>query len=1014
MYFLHGIPQKLTIDSHAIEVRRIPNVPFFAVLSETEILIYQLHPLALISKINKSEDLYLRHGKNKKIAISSEYGIIAVATENNFITVFNFHLDASKPVLVPDPYTERYDDGPGEIMGPITCSIQYKLAIRYEGGVNSLEVHGDSIVYSASTAPIIQLSTLETTDPKRLWKVSTKQYDLREVTWFLDRNSLIKKLHFNRRIDTFFWMSSDGRVYANIGVSANTNTKSLYGICIHDLKEDHDDIKKAATALSTNARFSLLYVGTCDGTLYAYEIQDFGRKYVCSHQRKPPSNLGSVTHISATGDGFQVMVGYDTAWISYSPYLHPCSSSDDSEFFKYGFNDGFWERDGSAFFGLKNLPMKQQKTISVETKKSLHSMLDTDYSSAMESPKERSCVYILPFLKSTITNSAYGTTNITGVQSTDRLFISKAYSNSNNLEANFGNSSWLQVEYPQTYISAEWPIRYTAISKDGEYIAIAGSHGFAVYNFQNRIWNVFDNGSLEQAITISCPMLWHDRYLVTGLLYESSSELHVYNVEKKLDDAIVDKFVFASTIVTISICGDSHLLVYTADNFLHHIYMEHIEDSNPSLFLSHVNSVSFVQVFTTPSRVRTITLLTLRPMSHSDPSQLLSNAILLVLINGKLITLDPVKTDSSYLSYRCCIISEDVEFFMINQDLESPALYHSMWIMTGKGFRLSMAFGEALSKILYDDTNTQKSDVPLGDSREIDNFKLYNPRQLGIMDDLRSPSFIVKTPDSFLTTNTYIAKLAKSINMLDLFQKHSISLNNPGTLLSVIVKGGLFISASTLEHKNAANSMEYSHIQIEVFPFLPDLLKSLLLLNDIDYAVFLVRAYASLRYIDFVLERLLSMAVECSDSDQALLTNVVILFSKIKDLNVYKYVLGCLRKVETHYWPNIFNHFGDPQYLMNQCLGNDDIKSAARCIIIWQVHHGSASCADVFLEVLKLSFVKENWEVCMELCHYLASLDPTKQLLISALRSAKIPCEQPRMDKTNKKFHELMIDIDDS
>ncbi|EPY52351.1 guanyl-nucleotide exchange factor [Schizosaccharomyces cryophilus OY26] len=1018
MYFFHGIPQTLTLDSHAIEVRRIPKVPFFVILTETEIFVYQLHPLALISKITKSQDLLVRHGKNKKIAIGSEYGIIAVATENNFIAVYYFHLNASEPLLVPTPDTERYDDGPGEILGPIACSVQYKMAIRYDGGVSCLEVQGDSIVYSAYTAPIIQVSTLESTDPKYLWKVSSKQYDLREVTWFLDHKSLIRQLYFDRRIDTFFWMSTDGRVYANIGVSANTNTKSLFGVCIHNPKNMNDENdKKLATALSTNARFSLLYVGTSDGSVYAYEIQDFGRKYVCSHYRHAPSNLGSVTHISTASDGFQIMVGYESAWISYSPYLHPCSSSNDSEFFKYGFYDGFWDKDGCAFFGLRN-PIKGENRISVEKKESLKDAQNTpnnfNFSFVQEDNYAVSngscCLYILPFLKSTITNSAYGTTNIIGVQSSDRLFISKAYSKYNNLAANFGSSTWIQVEYPQTYISAEWPIRYTAISKSGDYIAIAGFHGFAAYDVQSRIWNVFDNGSLEQSLTVTCPMIWHEDYLIVGLLHESNFELHIYDIRKKLDDGLVDKFAFTSTIVTISLCDDAHLLVYTADNYLHHIYIERLEDDFRSLFLSHVSSVSFVPVFTTPSRVRTITLLTLRPFLHSDPSQLLYSSILLVLINGKLVTLDPIKAGPSYLCYRCCILSEDVEFFMINEDLESPALYHSMWIMTGNGFRLSMAFGEALSKLLHDETTTN-TDIPL---KETEKLKPYNTRQLSFIDDLRSPSFMVKTPDNFSTTNTHIAKLTKSVNMLELFNRQSIPLSVPGTVLSVIVKSGLFVSASTLEHKTTANNMEYCHIQIDVFPFLSDLLKALLLLSDIEYAVFLVRAYASLHFIDFVLEKLLSIAAECTDSDETLLTNVAVLFNNIKDMNVYKYVLGCLRKIETHFWPNVFKHFGDAQTLMDQCLRNKDIKNAARCIIIWQVHKGSASCAEVFLQVLKTAFEGKNWEVCTELCQYLASLDPTKQLLNSALISAEIPCGQIPMVKTGKSFNELMRDIDNS
>lgn len=1024
MYFLHGTPQRIQLSSRAIQICRIPKVSFFVVLTETEILIYQIRPLTLISKITKSQNLFERHGKNKKIAVNSEYGIIAVATEKNYVAVYHFTLNASKPVLTPSPYLTRYDDGPGEIFGPIKCEIQYKLAMRYGGGLKCLEIQRDSIVYAADSAPIIQVSTLETTDPNKLWKVSSKQYDLREVTWFLDHSSLISRLYFDVKIDTFFWMSTDGRVYANIGVSSNTNTKSLFGLCVHnpvDLnKSDNDkDInedlesklrEKKATVLSTNARFSLLYVGTADGTVYAYEIRDFGRQYVQTHSFKYLASSGKVNHIATTGDGHQVMVGYDDGWATLSPYLNLCCASSETEYFNFGLSCGFWDRDSSSFYGLgsKNFSSTgEAEGTGLSTPIIAESLKENDEFFAMEkenvdiqylsqndntndvlysitdSKQFISTIYILPFLKSTIVSSVQSTLQVCGAQTSDRLYISKSYEFCSSVKNNFGIDFWDQVEYPQPYVASEWPIRYVSIKDDGSLIAIAGLHGLAIYVCSKKTWFLYKDANMEQLISVTCPMIWCSQFLLAGVVCESNFELHLYKPKGPLDDREnLAKLSFTSTIVTMSVCDEYSLVVYTADNFLHHIRFDINELGR--LELDYLTSVNFAPIFTTPSRVRSITLLLPKDLANIQPSDLLFYAVLLVLINGKLVLLSLKKQHSTELLYQCSMLAGDVEFYFINGSQEIPSLFHSIWIMTGKGLKLWLSFSEILSSVLIDTKNLIDG-LPkfLNTSKRV---SLENFHRLSV-EDLRSPSFVYKNGVDCNFDNTHLAKLIKNVNISEKFQKECIDLESQGCLLTVLSNYGLLLTAYTQGHKNLVNKMEYAHIQIGVYPFLPEIVRALLLSDKREQAIDLVKTYGHLHYINFVLEKLLSSSLLTYNSSQRdkLLYEVSLLFKDLQEFTTFKIVLGCLRKTEAEYWPMIFKYFGEPKDLMKKCLETEDVKSAAECLIIWQIHQGSASCASTFLSIYEMALKIKNWDVCTELSSYLVSLDPEKRLLKTAL-----------------------------
>ncbi|CAG8526735.1 18830_t:CDS:2, partial [Racocetra fulgida] len=132
----------------------------------------------------------------------------------------------------------------------------------------------------------------------------------------------IKLIVFDRRIDLFGWITSDGKAYA---VQFNENdtsaekvvkTPTLYwtGYCFHASDDLETVPKNRATCIAINAKFSLIAVGT-EGLVYLIDI------YVLAKKRC----LGSVTSLAWTSDGYAIAVGWQNegmaVWSVYGRLL---------------------------------------------------------------------------------------------------------------------------------------------------------------------------------------------------------------------------------------------------------------------------------------------------------------------------------------------------------------------------------------------------------------------------------------------------------------------------------------------------------------------------------------------------------------------------------------------------------------------------------------------------------------------------------------------------------------------
>lgn len=76
---------------------------------------------------------------------------------------------------------------------------------------------------------------------------------------------------------------------------------------------------------------------------------------------------------------------------------------------------------------------------------------------------------------------------------------------------------WQHIKVPQSYMSANWPIRYSSLSSDGRLIAIAGRRGLVHYSSTSGRWKMFADERQEQAFTVKGGLLWFHHVLIAAV-----------------------------------------------------------------------------------------------------------------------------------------------------------------------------------------------------------------------------------------------------------------------------------------------------------------------------------------------------------------------------------------------------------------------------------------------------------------------------------------------------------------
>lgn len=217
---------------------------------------------------------------------------------------------------------------------------------------------------------------------------------------------------------------------------------------------------------------------------------------------------------------------------------------------------------------------------------------------------------------------------------------------------------------------------------------VAGRRGLTHYNALSGRWKLFEDEAHEQAFEVRGGMQWYGAMLIVGC--ESNSGAHsirVYARDKPLSHAyVVHEEPFPSAVVMLSIF-DQSLLVYTADNTLHHLLIAPGAGGR-SLNLRVCGGIGFEGVVRDPYRVRGLSWLVPRSQQRfGDPADDLNVATIIFLIDGKLVLLRPRRAGQDEVKYDMQVLADRIEFYWTHLS-GIGTLENSLWGYDGRTIRI--------------------------------------------------------------------------------------------------------------------------------------------------------------------------------------------------------------------------------------------------------------------------------------------------------------------------------------
>ncbi|KAI9470023.1 MAG: RIC1-domain-containing protein [Benjaminiella poitrasii] len=717
-------------------------------------------------------------------------------------------------------------------------------------------------------------------------------------------------------MNSSIWLSNEGRAYFiqnsstslnNQHTSSNSNGSSAVtaasfnapsferklnwtGVCFHGIRQStekhHDD---RATTVAVNSKFSLIAIGTHRGIVYIYSAQSYTTAPVLSHKLELQSwssrssvdgNL--IESLEWTSDGYAISVGYKKHGLAvYSVYggLLCATSEMDDVFSSDRLKDTYVRGIRSLFWGPGN-----------------HQL------------------FVLGLL-----------------QTDDRILL---YNNGgdyqeNNTTIDPAAVAWTHIQYPILYITDNWPIRYTSISSDGKYIAIAGKRGFAHYNAVSNRWKLFGNQQQEQSFLI-----------------------RMYSRDSNLDNTyILHTEPILNFPAYMTICGN-YLLVYTSENVIN-IYNINMGTLLGEYINSNENMVSV-------------------------------NIILLV--DGKLMILCPKTTtkddknsnnvkesSSSPLNqFDIHTIHQKAEYYWIGKrNIEN--MITSLWIADGKGLKV---FTNILLESDFD-FNTYNNNLP-----ESEPSTPITPGFMPRSNDIGRPfslgyhidSGSISTSPSLTDVNDCCKWRIKDFKD---FNSEAIYIPLDFYPLSILLDKGVIIGIEqSISYRDSLGFILFK-MSPKMHLFVHHILRYLLQRDSEEDAVIFARAYERFVYYGHALEILLHTVLEEETGHN--LGDAAILPLVIKFLDQFPHALdvivSCARKTEVALWDHLFSVVGKPKDLFELCLDDGRLRTATSYLIILQTLQPLDIGSKDTVRLLQKAMDEDDYELCKELVRFLSSID---------------------------------------
>lgn len=933
----------------------------YAVITATALTIWQTKPTVIVAVVVRSETSLKSYGTNVDLLLRPDSAIFVLHTSLGYLITYSLATDAErvyKPHFSDHTNIQRRRQshfggpgntapdqillGPGEGSGVRDVSLKFRRVIKVDAGIESALALDDELVVATQKPAAVQC--IRWTPDSAGSQTSTEIVS--RMGW-LEKKTSIKEMTYDRPMNLSTWITSDGKVHAVQRISANTNgeadvdPKKLFkGYCFHSPQSDGTHAVRAVI----NARFSLLAVGCADGSIHVYSARDYAGNIPASHIHANPVSSrtsGSLTALIYSPDGYCLFAGYENGWAMWSVYgkslwhsfgTNSAITSANKETWLSGIRDASWIGNACEIL-----------LVGLESED----------------------IWSLEMARSAVTG-CYSPPNLfrTVLLSSSSVMVYRGYDLPDLTSISAEPFLWHTARIPANYLLNQWPIKCTVVSSDGRYVAVAGRRGLAHYSINSGRWKTFANEAMENEFHVRGGMCWYQHILVAAVEANRSYELRLYSRETALDSStVMFSQPMSAAIVLITPSGEDSLLVYTYDNTLHHFVFA---PTSGAVRPIQVGQIGFHGIVRSPARVRGLSwILPESQLVDGDPSQDVTIASVIFLVDGKLVLLQPSLNNDGHLKYDMRVISHSVEFYISMRDQSSV-------------------------QMLSESSSHYSAEAEEGGLRN--SLWVFEGVDLKVWPDVEEVLRAATDSTRELPAPVHLP--------LDFYP------------LSILLGKGIVLGVEPDLLQRRDVNFSFFRFSIRTHLFLPEILRFHLATKNALAAVKLAQNYQDLEYfahgLEILLHHVLDEEVDSAPKpEEALLPRVLSLLSSFKQyLDI---VVQCTRKTEVRSWRTLFAYLPPPAELFEESLLRGSLKTAGGYLLILHTFEEMGVASEQSIRLFSRAIREEDWELCKELARFLAAMDESGDSLREAMELVNLRVKQ---DKDNDEPDSIMARLE--
>ncbi|KAM9508211.1 guanine nucleotide exchange factor subunit RIC1 isoform 2-T2 [Guaruba guarouba] len=980
MYFLSGWPKRLLCPLESLEqplhIQTDPQRAFFAVLSPSQLSVWYCRPSVLIVSYKELSKAASQFGPYKQAEWRPDSTMIAVSTANGYILFFEIPSTRDKYLYEPmypkgSPHLKGAPHYKEEQCAP-SLSLEMKKVLDLQASITSLQSMLEDLLVATADGFLHLVHWDGMTNGRKAINLCTVPFsvDLQSSRGsFLGFEDVyIRDMEYCATLDGFAVVFNDGRVGFITPMSSRLTAEQLHGVWAQDVID--------GTCVAVNNKYRLMAFGCANGSVQVYTVDtttgamQFSHKLELTPKQYPDiwNKTGPVKLIRWSPDSCVVMVTWEcggfSLWSVFGAQLI-CTLGGD---FAY-------QSDGA-----KKDPLK----ISSMTwgSEGYHLwVIDGNSSSNMKPERDtynearQFGILQFHFIKSALTvNPCMSNQEQVLLQGEDRLYLncgdaaqaqsprntshsehkptrergpfSDGSLDSQGLSTLLGHRHWHVVQIHSTYLESNWPIRFSAIDKLGQNVAVVGKFGFAHYSLLTKKWKLFGNITQEQNMMVTGGLAWWNDFIVLACynLNDRQEELRIYLRTSNLDNAFAHITKVQADTLLLSVFRDMVILFRADCSICLYSIERRPEGLNPTASIQVLQEVSMSRYIPHPFLVVSVTLTSVRTetgITLKMPQQACEAESIMLNLAGQLIMLqrdrsgpqirdkDNNPNQRKHLPF-CApvVLAQSVENVWTTSRINKQKrhLLEALWLSCG---------GAGM-----------KVWLPLF------------PRDH-------------RKPHSFLSRRIMLPFHINIYPLAVLFEDALVL----GAVNDTVLYDCLYTQTSAREHLEVL--FPFSIVERTSQIYLHHILRQLLVRNLGEQALLLAHSCATLPYFPHVLELMLHEVLEEEATSREPIPDPLLptVAKFITEFPLFlQTVVHCARKTEYALWNYLFAAVGNPKDLFEECLMAQDLDTAASYLIILQNMEVPAVSRQHATLLFNTALEQGKWDLCRHMIRFLKAI----------------------------------------